>query len=185
MPFKLPSLRTLGLIGSAISFALLAIALLASRIDAQHWKTQAENQKLRHERDLANVEAASAQAIKSAVLNSHYVAQRRAAIDERTIDALKNDRDRAVAGLGRLRAQTAAHIRDTAQPDLSALREATCRAVANAACDTIPATLKAAQDNTDQLIALIAWAKEQGAVPTTPTDPAPANLETANSDTGR
>lgn len=174
MPFKLPSLRTLGLIGSAISFAALAIALLAARIDARHWKGQAQRIEALRERDLANVEAATAQAVKSAVLNAHYVARARAAIDERTIDALKNDRDRAVAGLDRLRAQTAAHIRDTAQPDLSALREATCRAVANAPCDTIPATLKAAQDNTDQLIALIAWAKEQGAVQTTPTDPAPA-----------
>lgn len=172
MPFTVPSLRTIGLI-----FGGLAIALLAARIDARHWKGQAERIAALRERDLAAVEAASAQAIKSAVLNAHYVAQTRAAIDERTIDALKNDRDRAVAGLGRLRAQTASHIRDTAEPDLSALREATCRAVANAACDTIPATLKAAQDNTDQLIALIAWAKEQGAVPTTPTDPAPASLE--------
>lgn len=176
MPFKLPSLRTLGLIGSAISFAALAIALLAARIDARHWKGQAQRIEALRERDLAAVEAATAQAVKSAVLNAHYVARARAAIDERTIDALKNDRDRAVAGFDRLRSQTAAHIRDTAQPDLSALREATCRAVANAACDTIPATLKAAQDNTDQLIALIAWAKEQGAVQTTPTDPAP--LET-------
>lgn len=183
MPFKLPSLRTIGLIGSAISFAVLAIALLAARIDARHWKGQAERISALRERDLAEVEAAAAQAVKSAVLNAHYVAQARAAIDERTIDALKNDRDRALAAFERLRANAAAHIRDTAEPDLSAVREATCRAVANAACDTIPATLKAAQDNTDQLIALIAWAKEQGAVPTTPTDPAP--LETANSDTGR
>jgi len=182
MPFTLPSLRTFGLIGSGLAFAALAIALLAAKIDARHWRGQAENWQLRHERDLAAVEAASAQAVKSAVLNTHFVAQRRAAIDERTIDALTADRDRAVAGFDRLRAQATAHIRDTAEPDLSALREATCRAVANAACDTIPATLKAAQDNTDQLLALIAWAKEQGAVPTTPlatpTDPAPENMDT-------
>ena len=178
MPFKLPSLRTIGLIFGGLGVAALAIALLAARIDARHWKGQAERIEALRERDLAEVEAAAAQAVKSAVLNAHYVAQARAAIDERTIDALKNDRDRAVAGFDRLRAQTTAHIRDTAEPDLSALREATCRAVANAACDTIPATLKAAQDNTDQLIALIAWAKEQGAVPTTPTDPAPANMDT-------
>lgn len=174
LPFALPSLRTFGLIGGALAFAALVAALLLSRADAAHWQAQAEKGQLRYERDLAKVEAASAQAVKSAVLNAHFVAQRRAAIDERTIDALTADRDRAVAGFDRLRAQATAHIRDTAKPDLSALREATCRAVANAACDTIPATLKAAQDNTDQLLALIAWAKEQGAVPTAPpAEPTP------------
>lgn len=175
MPFKLPSLRIFGLIGGALAFAALAAALLFARADAAHWQAQAQHWQLRRDRDLAKVEAASAQAVKSAVLNAHFVAQRRAAIDERTIDALTADRDRAAAGFARLRAQAAAHIGHTAQPDLSALREATCRAVANAACDTIPATLKAAQDNTDQLMALIAWAKEQGAVPTAPpAEPAPA-----------
>lgn len=174
MPFALPSLRTFGLIGGALAFAALSAALLFARNDADHWRGQAEQWQLRRDRDLAEVEAASAQAVKSAVLNAHFVAQRRAAIDERTIDALTADRDRAVAGFDRLRAQAAAHIRDTAKPDLSAFREATCRAVANAACDTIPTTLKAAQDNTDQLLALIAWAKEQGAVPTTPLATPPA-----------
>lgn len=181
LPFPAPSLRTIGLIGGALLLGALAFALL----DARHWKTQAENQRLRHERDLAAVEAAAARAEKSAVLNFHYVARQRAAIDERKIDALNADRDRAVAAFDRLRANATAHIRDTQSPDLSAFREATCRAVANAACDTIPATLKAAQDNTDQLMALIAWAQEQGAVPTTPPEFAAPPVEGAQMELGR
>ena len=55
-----------------------------------------------------------------------------------------------------------------ADPDLSAVTDAACRAYAGADCAGLPAKLKAAQDNTDQLIALQAWVAGQAVVVTSP-----------------
>jgi hypothetical protein len=64
----------------------------------------------------------------------------------------------------RLREQAASYSGGVVDQDMSAAGEAACRAYANAACDELPALLKAAQDNTDQLLALIAWATAQADV---------------------
>lgn len=64
----------------------------------------------------------------------------------------------------RLRAQAAGYssrLTTAAVPDTS---DATCRAYTGTGCDELPALLKAAQDNTDQLVALIAWTKAQATV---------------------
>lgn len=97
------------------------------------------------------------------------VAAERDAVAERKIHALQAARDTADARYRRLLASAAeANSSRAGDPDLSAFADATCRAYAAASCDAIPPLLKAAQDNTDQLIALQGWAREQAAISTAP-----------------
>lgn len=162
-PFLLPV--------GGIALAGLAVALFFAKADARHWKKLAENETALRQADREAWKQASFQATYDALINVYRVNAQRAKIDERTIHALADDRDRAASGYDRLRTRSAAYLRSPGQPDLSAEREATCRAVAGTGCDAIPPLLKAAQDNTDQLLRLIGWAKSQGEVQTAPPLP--------------
>ncbi len=146
----------------------LVVALLLTSARARHWRKQAETSEALRISDRATWAAASKQATLNAVLNIQRVAETRAKIDERTIHALTADRQSADAGYQRLLAQAATHRSAPGRADLSEEREATCRSVANATCDEIPPLLKAAQDNTDQLMRWIEWGKAQGEVETVP-----------------
>lgn len=161
----------------ALAVVLLGnVFIVQPRLRGQRDTAQADAKAARAKTKLVieQVRSATYQATFAAVFNAERVRLERAAIDERTVNALAVNRDAAVAGYQRLRSQAAALASAPRNPDLSAEREATCRAVAAAGCNEIPALLKAAQDNTDQLLALIAWAEAQaGIVTTAPAPKAP------------
>lgn len=171
----LPSPRIAGIALGAIGIATISVLLLIARADAAHWQKVAKASEALREADRATWREATRKATYDAVFNVTRVQMERAAITERTIHALALDRDRAAAGLDRLRQSAAAHRSAPGHPDLSAEREATCRAYAAAGCDEIPALLKAAQDNTDQLLRWIEWGAAQGAVQTVAPTPATAS----------
>lgn len=162
---KLPSLRMIGLAFGGLGLLGLGLALMLAKADARHWEKRFKAEEQARAADVAAWERATWETTFRHVYNAERVRLARAAIDERTIDALQDDRTRAAAGLERLQRQAAAHLGSPGRPDLSAEREATCRAVAGTGCEAIPAILKAAQDNTDQLLAWIEWGKAQGLVP--------------------
>lgn len=175
----LPSLRQIGILCAALSALALSIALVLARADARHWHKLADNTAALRLIDQQNWRETARRAVLAAQLNAARTAAEQAAISERSIHALALDRDRALAGYDRLRAQAAAYRGSPGHPDLSTEREATCRAYAAAACDEIPALLKAAQDNTDQLLRWIDWGGSQAAVATVP--PAPVESSTPES----
>lgn len=118
---------------------------------------------------VADYRAKAVEAGRAQAENLVRVAAERDAVAERKIHALQAARDTADARYRRLLASAAEADSSRADdPDLSAFADATCRAYAGAGCHELPALLKAAQDNTDQLIALQGWAREQAAIPTAP-----------------
>jgi len=89
---------------------------------------------------------------------------------ERKENALKSDRDSAVARYKRLLANAESYRSAPGNADMSAATDAACIAYSGSPCAAIPAKLKSAQDNTDQLVALIDWVQSVAAVPTSPGD---------------
>lgn len=134
----------------------------------------------RRERDAARAELAEVQAAHTATIAAYQEAASLAArrdaenlarvqaeqraVTEKVTDDYQNRLADSAAAYDRLRARAEAFARGAGDPDLSAARDAACRAHAGAPCEALPALLKAAQDNTDQLLALIAWSKAQGGV---------------------
>lgn len=176
IPLSLPSWRTVRLLLGGLALAFLGFQLLIAKTDARHWKKQAEQQTGLRLQDQERWKDAAAKATYDAVLNVYRTTADQAAISERTVHALTLDRDTARGAYQRLQQGAAAHLGAPIRADLSEEREATCRAVAGTSCDQIPALLKAAQDNTDQLLRWIEWGKAQGEVETVPT---PDQLEGA------
>jgi hypothetical protein len=128
-------------------------------------KAEAEN----HRQTKANYRAAQLAAAEALADNLARVQRERDAINERILDELENDRRAADARYRRLRAQARTGAESLAgRPDLSAIAEATCRTYAAASCDEIPALLKAAQDNTDDLLSWQDWGRQHGAVDVQP-----------------
>lgn len=122
----------------------------------------------------ANYRRASAEADRLASANIGRVEAEQTIITERT----KNDYEARLAATDaryrRLLAQAAAaDLGSTEAVPMSLASEATCRAVAGTGCHAIPALLKAAEDNTSQLLALIAWNKAQADVKTNPVEQRP------------
>ncbi len=98
------------------------------------------------------------------------VAQAYTDINVRKENEIKADRDRAIAGYKRLLANAESYRSTPGNADLSAVTDAACIAYSGTRCAELPAKLKAAQDNTDQLVALIDWAKSISVVPTSPSE---------------
>lgn len=171
---QLPSLKQVGLALGGFALLGMAVALMLARMDARHWEKRFKGEEKARLADQAEWRSAYYQATYNHVLNAERARLAQAAIDERTVDALRSDRNRAASAYDRLREQAHAYLRAASDPDLSSSREATCRAVAGTGCEAIPALLKAAQDNTDQLLRLMAWARAQGEVPS--VAPVPENL---------
>jgi hypothetical protein len=123
---------------------------------------------------VANYRAAAAEAERAQQANLARVKAERDAVFERKVDELQAARDVADARYRRLLTSAAeADSRGAGDADLSAAADATCRAYAGAACHDIPPLLKAAQDNTDQLVALQGAIREQATIV---TSPAPADV---------
>lgn len=165
---RLPSIATVKTVLGLGAMAVLAVLLVIAKGDARHWEKRFKAEETARALDHAEWRRATYEATYAHVLNAERVRLARARIDERTIDALDADRRRAAADFLRLDAQAKAYLGAAGSADLSAQREATCRAVAGTGCEAIPALLKAAQDNTDQLLRWIEWGREQGQVPTVP-----------------
>lgn len=169
--------RLAPLLAPALAFTSLGLGLLLvlARAEAKSWEKYAQRQIELRAADRDEWNKATYQATFDALMNVYRVNAARQKIDERTIDALAHDRDAAAAGYQRLQRTAQAYLRAPGSADLSAAREATCRAVAGTGCDEIPARLKAAQDNTDQLLRWIDWGRAQAEIanaPALPVDPA-------------
>lgn len=155
-----------------VLFGALAAALVLSwRSDAEHLRERDQAraataaEQAAHRATVDQYQKAAAIAAQRDAENRARVTAAQAAINERISDDHQVRVERSAASYWRLRDQADAYRRGADDADVSAAREATCRAYAATSCDELPALLKAAQDNTDQLVALIAWAEEQAAVP--------------------
>lgn len=176
-PFSAFSAKLFG--GAAIALLIVA-GVQSCTID----RVTRERDEARQQRDdtraafdatVVNYRAAAVQFAAIAAANVARVNAERDAINERRVHELQIARDNAAVRYRRLLATAAeADSRGAGDADLSAIAEATCRAYAATGCHELPARLKAAQDNTDQLIKLQAWADDQAAVST-----APAQVEAA------
>ena len=151
---------------SAAVLLLVACAWLWRANNGLHDAIKAE--RAAHVQTVANFKKAQADAEAVQEHNLMRVAQAYTDIFERKENALKSDRDSAVARYKRLLANAESYRSAPGNADLSAATDAACVAYSGTPCAAIPAKLKAAQDNTDQLVALIDWVHSVAAVPTSP-----------------
>ncbi len=140
------------------------LMLVFAKADARHWRKLAEQEKSAHALTVANYRAAAETAKRLDVENVARVKTEQTAITERTIDAYQVKLADSASRYERLRAQASGYLSRPVAADVSAARDTTCRAVTGTGCEELPALLKAAQDNTDQLLALQAWTRAQTAV---------------------
>jgi hypothetical protein len=143
-------------------------------------KIELAHERAAHVRDAAQVvidkaafdriNAVATETTTRITANIARVAHEQEIINVTHAQALAHDRAVAATGYERLRATAAADKRraDSLGVALSAAREATCQAVAATNCDAIPAQMKAAQDNTDQLERVLDWNEAQSRVVNTP-----------------
>ena len=153
---------------SATLALLVACAWLWRANNGLHDTIKAE--RAAHVQTVASFKKAQADAEAVQAHNLMRVAQAYTDINERKENALKSDRDSAVARYKRLLANAESYRSAPGNADLSAATDAACIAYSGSPCAAIPAKLKAAQDNTDQLVALIDWVHSVAAVPTSPGD---------------
>lgn len=178
MPFDPFSALTSKIFGATALVAIVAAGIQSCRLDRvvgqrDAARMLAEAEREAHSRTVANYRVAAVQFALIAADNISRVAAERDAISERKVHELQAARASADARYRRLLESAAeADSRGAGDADLSAIADATCRAYAGTGCDELPARLKAAQDNTDQLIALQSWVLEQSRVA---TSPAPAD----------
>lgn len=154
------------LIATASVILALVIALLLTRNTLSETKVTFGEERTAHRITVANYRLAHAKARIAMAENLRRVLAERRQIDERIVYVYREKRVATAVAGERLRAEAATYLGSAGSAAVSAERESTCRAVAGTSCEAIPALLKAAQDNTDQLIALIEWARAQGGVRT-------------------
>lgn len=143
------------------AIALLIAALIATatvlslRIESRTAERDAEHAA--HAATVANYRAAAEKAKADDLAHARAVEARDAANAERIAREYETrlaDRD---ARYERLRATAAAYSSRRAEPGVPEDADAACLAYAAARCDELPAKMKAAQDNTDKLVALQEW----------------------------
>jgi acyl-CoA synthetase (NDP forming) len=116
---------------------------------------------------VADYRTAADEAARLDKANVARVQTEQTTITERTVHDYQAQLATSADRYERLRAQAAGYLSHPSSAQAAGLpddRETTCRAVAGAGCDAIPPLLKAAQDNTDQLVALQKWVAGQSAV---------------------
>ena len=150
----------------ALAVAIVACAWLWRANNGLHDSLKAE--RAAHAETIAVFKKAQADAEAKQVQNLLRVAQAYTDINERKENALKSDRDSAIARYKRLLANAESYRSAPGNADMSAVTDAACIAYSGTRCEELPAKLKAAQDNTDQLVALIDWVRSVTAVPTSP-----------------
>lgn len=152
------------LVLGGLALAVLGVMLVIAKGDARHWRKVAEAEKAAHQLTVTSYRAAAEKARADDLANVARVQRDQQAITERITDAYQDRLASADVRYDRLRAQAAAYSGGERDPDLSAAGEAACRAYAGTGCSGIPPLLKAAQDNTDRLVALQAWNRAQAGV---------------------
>lgn len=152
------------LIAGAGIVAILSLLLVLAKGDARHWEKRATQEAAAHAQTVANYRAAADEAKRLDAANIFRVKSEQTAITERTIDAYQGKLADSASRYERLRAQASGYLSRSSPEGLPDTRETTCRTVAGTGCEELPALLKAAQDNTDQLIALQAWTAAQADV---------------------
>lgn len=158
------ALRNWKLVAGGLALTALGIMLLLAKADARHFSKLYDQEKAAHAQTVANYRAAADEATRLDAANVARVKTEQTAITERTINAYQGQLADSASRYERLRAQASGYLSRPVAADVSASRETTCRTVAGTGCAELPALLKAAQDNTDQLIALQAWTASQAGV---------------------
>ncbi|HWT40174.1 MAG TPA: hypothetical protein VN081_02785 [Dongiaceae bacterium] len=124
-------------------------------------RTLAKDTQTAFDTTVSNYQLAAVKAAYDAKQNVIKVKQAQDAITEK----VTNDYQATIASSNdryeRLRAKTAGYLSHPATAGVPDSRETTCAVVAGTSCEAIPPLLKAAQDNTDKLIALQAWNRAQ------------------------
>lgn len=116
---------------------------------------------------VADYRTAAAQAQLRARENSERVRVEQARLTQETVNEYKAmaaataDRYR---GLQRRVAEFEANTSGASGAGVSLASSAACRAYAGTDCEAIPTLLRAAEDNTNQLLALQAWVRQQSSV---------------------
>ena len=135
-----------------------------------HLRDGIKAERAAHAQTVANYRHAQEEAEARQKANLVRVAAQRKAENERSKHELETYRADADARYDRLLASAKAYRGIPQSPDVSAAVEAGCIAFAATPCAELPAKLKAAQDNTDQLVALINAVETQGKVGTSARD---------------
>lgn len=149
---------------SALGFAFLGIALMLAKADARHFRKLYAGEQAAHAQTVLNYRLAAEQARASAYANVDRVKTEQATITERVTNERQSKLVAANDRYERLRAQASGYLSRPGAEGVPDSRETTCRAVAGTDCDAIPALMLAAQNNTDQLIALQDWTRAQADV---------------------
>ena len=139
---------------------------MIARGDARHYKALWQQEQTAHQLTVANYKAAAAEAERMDQANILRVTKEQTAITEKVTNEYQSKLADSASRYDRLRAQASGYLSHPASPGVPATPETTCAAVSGTTCEAIPTLLKAAQDNTDQLIALQAWVTAQSAVDT-------------------
>lgn len=154
----------------AALIALLALSAWLWRANnGLHDAIKAE--RAAHAQTVANYRLAQKLAEAKQMENLLSVAQAYTNINVRKENELKADRVRTVDRYERLLDNAKSYRSAPGNAEMSASTDAACVAYSGTPCAELPAKLKAAQDNTDQLVALIDWAKSVAAVPTSSENP--------------
>lgn len=164
----IPSLRQISFIMGGLGVGVLLLLLVLAKADARHWHKRAEQEAAAHQLTAANFKAAQEAAANIAANNLGRVEMEKAKANERADNEIKAFRASTEQRYRRLLTQASEYRSPSGGPDLSADAESACRAYANAGCSELPAILLAAQQNTDQLIALQNWVAETSAIKTEP-----------------
>lgn len=148
----------------ALAAALLVTMLLVARGDARHYKALWQQEQSAHQQTIANYKAAADEAARLDKANIDRVTKEQTAITEKVTNDYQSKLADSADRYERLRAKASGYLSHPQSPGVPASPETTCQAVAGTDCEAIPTALKAAQDNTDQLLALQAWVRTQSAV---------------------
>lgn len=160
----------------AFAVLLLLCGVLCWRLasvdgERDKWRDRSAAEALAHETTVMNYRAAAVEAERVMAANIIRVKSEQDAISERKNHELQTARATADARYRRLlETAAAASASGSGEVGLPPISDATCLAYGAARCDELPARLKAAQDNTDQLIALQGWVREQAGVVTSPVE---------------
>lgn len=149
--------------GTAVA-GVLIVLLMISRGDTRHYKALWQQEQTAHQLTIANYKAAAAEAERMDQANIVRVQTEQQAITEKVTNDYQSKLADSTDRYERLRAKASGYLSHPQSPGLPASPETTCLAVAGTGCENVPTLLKAAQDNTDQLLALQAWVKAQSAV---------------------
>ncbi len=117
-----------------------------------------------HEQTIANYKSAAAEAERMDKANIVRVTKEQTAITEKVTNDYQSKLADSTDRYERLRAKASGYLSHPASPGVPEDRNSTCEAVSGTTCEGIPTLLLEAQRNTDQLLALQAWVREQSAV---------------------